>query len=148
MIDCMIEKHNGNLYIAGRFFHLLGSGIYHVCIPLFLLDKTNSLISTTIYFTIIHIPTLLSLLFIGVWLEKRDLKKCLLISNFLSFSIYLIIYLFIVERTFDLNFYIIISFLENINYSAYNVINSSIFSRIIKKDNIEKTNGKKVYLKI
>ena len=80
----MNSKRNGCFLIASRFINCLGSGIYNICIPLYLLANTHSVLTTSIFFSIIQIPAIVLLPFLGVWLEKKNLKHGLMLSNALS----------------------------------------------------------------
>lgn len=137
----MNKKYNGQFIIAARFINLFGSGVYNICIPLYILENTQSLITTSLFFSVIQIPTIILLPILGVWLEKRQLKHCLLISNGISFFLFALLGIFIYHYGFNIYFLIVISLLEKINNSIFNVTSSSIFIRLIDKSKIEKTNG-------
>ena len=77
----MNSKRNGCFLIASRFINCLGSGIYNICIPLYLLANTHSVLTTSIFFSIIQIPAIVLLPFLGVWLEKKNLKLPQTVTN-------------------------------------------------------------------
>lgn len=43
---------NDKIYLISRFINLIGSNIYNICIPLYLLEKFGSLTITGIFFYI------------------------------------------------------------------------------------------------
>lgn len=139
----MKKELNSYSLISSRFINLLGSGIYNICIPLLLLENTNSVLLTSIFFSIIQLPAIFLLPFLGVWLEKKNLKYCLIISNAFSVLLFLSLYIFFIIYGFNFYFLIIISLLEKINSSIFNVVSSTIVSHLIPKDSIGKLNGMK-----
>lgn len=139
----MNKRINNWCLISARFVNLLGSGIYNICVPLFLLKNTGSVLLTSIFFSIIQLPAIFLLPFLGVWLERKNLKYCLIISNALSIFLFFSLNLFLINFGFNFYFLIFISFFEKINSSIYNVASSSIVSRIISKEDIPKLNGMK-----
>lgn len=139
----MKKQMNGYCLIISRFVNLLGSGIYNICVPLFLLKNTNSVFLTSVFFSIIQLPAIFLLPFLGVWLENKNLKHCLIVSNALSIFLFFLLSSFLINFGFNFYFLIIISFIEKINSSIFNVTSSSIVSHIISKDDIPKFNGMK-----
>ena len=139
----MNRNINGYCLISSRFVNLLGSGIYNICVPLFLLKNTNSVFLTSVFFSIIQLPALFLLPFLGVWLENKNLKHCLIVSNAVSISLFLLLNVFLINYGFNFYFLIMISFIEKINSSIFNVSSSSIVSHLIVKDDIPKFNGMK-----
>ena len=139
----MNKKINGYYLISSRFVNLLGSGIYNICVPLFLLKNTNSVFLTSVFFSIIQLPAILLLPFLGVWLENKNLKHCLIVSNAVSIFLFFLLNIFLINYGFNFYFLIMISFIEKINSSIFNVSSSSIVSHLIVKDDIPKFNGMK-----
>ena len=137
----MEKRMNGYFLISARFVNLLGSGIYNICVPLFLLKNTGSVFLTSVFFSIIQLPAVFLLPFIGVWLENKNLKHGLIISNALSIFLFALLNIFLMNFDFSFSFLMIISFLEKINSSVFSVISSSIVSHIISKEDITKLNG-------
>ena len=137
----MNSKRNGCFLIASRFINCLGSGIYNICIPLYLLANTHSVLTTSIFFSIIQIPAIVLLPFLGVWLEKKNLKHGLMLSNALSVLLFTVLNVFLMTEGFHFYFLLGISFLEKINHSAFHVMSSSIFARLIEKEELVQWNG-------
>ena len=137
----MNSKRNGCFLIASRFINCLGSGIYNICIPLYLLANTHSVLTTSIFFSIIQIPAIVLLPFLGVWLEKKNLKHGLMLSNVLSVLLFTVLNVFLMTEGFHFYFLLGISFLEKINHSAFHVMSSSIFARLIEKEELVQWNG-------
>ena len=139
----MEKKINEISFIGARFINLLGSGIYNICIPLFLLKNTGSVLVTSVFFSVIQLPSIFLLPFLGVWMENKNLKYCLIFSNALSIFLFLLLNISLINYGFNFYFLLAISFVEKINSSMFNVASSSIVSRIISKDKIAKLNGTK-----
>lgn len=139
----MEKKLNEISFIGARFINLLGSGIYNICIPLFLLKNTGSVLVTSVFFSVIQLPSIFLLPFLGVWMENKNLKYCLIFSNALSIFLFLLLNVSLINYGFNFYFLLAISFIEKINSSMFNVASSSIVSRIISKDKIAKLNGTK-----
>lgn len=87
----MEKKINEISFIGARFINLLGSGIYNICIPLFLLKNTGSVLVTSVFFSVIQLPSIFLLPFLGVWMENKNLKYCLIFSNALSIFLFLLL---------------------------------------------------------
>ena len=135
--------NNKSYYIASRFLNLIGSNIYSICVPLFLLDKTNSIGLMSMYYTLIQVPAIILLLFIGNYLKDKNLKKIMLISNLVSVFIYGVLYIELNLTRFSFIFFILVSMLEKINSSTFNVASQSAFSSLFCRGEIDKVNGLK-----
>lgn len=92
---------NDKIYLISRFINLIGSDIYNICIPLYLLEKFGSLTITGIFFTLVQIPMIVMLPFIGGFLKNKNLKHIMLISNAISIVIFILIY--VNERSIESN---------------------------------------------
>ena len=125
----MEKKLNEISFIGARFINLLGSGIYNICIPLFLLKNTGSVLVTSVFFSVIQLPSIFLLPFLGVWMEIK-LEYCLIFSNALSIFLFLLLNVSLINYGFNFYFLLAISFVEKINSSMFNVASSSIVSRI------------------
>lgn len=137
----LIKNYNSTYLIISRFINLLGSGIYNISIPLYLLNNTGSIVKTSIFFSSIQIPMIILLPFLGVWIEKYNLKYCLVVSNLISLFLFLSLLLFLSEGDFQYYVLLVLSALGNICSSVFDIASQSIFVRLIAQDKIERVNG-------
>ena len=134
---------NDKIYLISRFINLIGSNIYNICIPLYLLEKFGSLTITGIFFTLVQIPMIVMLPFIGGFLKNKNLKHIMLISNAISIVIFILIYMN--ERSIGSSFFvfIILTMVEKVNVSVFNVSSQSSFSILFEKERIDSINSLK-----
>lgn len=137
----MKDNYNSVYLIVSRFMNLFGSGIYNICIPLYLLSNTNSIVETSIFFSIIQVPAIVLLPILGVWIEKRNLKYCLIVSNVFSFILFICLGLFLSECGFHYYILLFLSILEKLCTSFYDLASQSIFPRLVSQNKIERVNG-------
>lgn len=137
----MKDNHNSTYLIVSRFVNLFGSGIYNICIPLYLLCNTNSIVETSIFFSVIQVPAIMLLPIVGVWLERWNLKYCLIVSNVFSFILFICLGLFLPECGFHYYILLFLSILEKLCTSFYDLASQSIFPRLVSKNKIERVNG-------
>lgn len=80
--------NNEKRYLISRFVNLIGNSIYNICIPLYLLEKFESLMITGAFFTLVQIPMVVLLPFIGSYLKNKNFKayhvsiECYISCNF------------------------------------------------------------------
>lgn len=72
-----IMLNNEKRYLISRFVNLIGNSIYNICIPLYLLEKFESLMITGAFFTLVQIPMVVLLPFIGSFLKNKNLAPLL-----------------------------------------------------------------------
>ena len=74
--------------------------------------------------------------FIGSFLKNKNLKHIMLISNAISIVVFILIYLN--ERSIGSSFFtfIILTMIEKVNVSVFNVSSQSSFSILFEKDRI------------
>ena len=94
--------NNEKRYLISRFVNLIGNSIYNICIPLYLLEKFESLMITGAFFTLVQIPMVVLLPFIGSYLKNKNLKHTMLASNVISVVIFMMV--FINEQFFSSSF--------------------------------------------
>lgn len=134
---------NDKIYLISRFINLIGSNIYNICIPLYLLEKFGSLTITGIFFTLVQIPMIVMLPFIGGLLKNKNLKHIMLISNAISIVVFILIY--VNERSIGSSFFafIILTMIEKVNVSVFNISSQSSFSILFEKERIDSINSLK-----
>lgn len=133
--------NNEKRYLISRFVNLIGNSIYNICIPLYLLEKFESLMLTGAFFTLVQIPMVVLLPFIGSLLKNKNLKHTMLVSNVISVVIFMMI--FINEQFF---LFVILTMLEKINVAIFNISSQSAFPILFAKKDIDEINSLKSVL--
>ena len=100
--------NNEKRYLISRFVNLIGNSIYNICIPLYLLEKFESLMITGAFFTLVQIPMVVLLPFIGSFLKNKNLKHTMLASNVISVVIFIMV--FINEQFFSSSFILFLNY--------------------------------------
>lgn len=138
--------NNEKRYLISRFVNLIGNSIYNICIPLYLLEKFESLMITGAFFTLVQIPMVVLLLFIGSYLKNKNLKHTMLASNVISVVIFMMV--FINEQFFSSSFilFMILTMLEKINVAIFNISSQSAFPILFEKTDIDEINSLKSVL--
>lgn len=138
--------NNEKRYLISRFVNLIGNSIYNICIPLYLLEKFESLMITGAFFTLVQIPMVVLLPFIGSYLKNKNLKHTMLASNVISVVIFMMV--FINEQFFSSSFilFMILTMLEKINVAIFNISSQSAFSILFEKTDIDEINSLKSVL--
>ena len=138
--------NNEKRYLISRFVNLIGNSIYNICIPLYLLEKFESLMITGAFFTLVQIPMVVLLPFIGSYLKNKNLKHTMLASNVISVVIFMMV--FINEQFFSSSFilFMILTMLEKINVAIFNISSQSVFPILFEKTDIDEINSLKSVL--
>ena len=100
--------NNEKRYLISRFVNLIGNSIYNICIPLYLLEKFESLMITGAFFTLVQIPMVVLLPLIGSFLKNKNLKHTMLASNVISVVIFIMV--FINEQFFSSSFILFLNY--------------------------------------
>ena len=138
--------NNEKRYLISRFVNLIGNSIYNICIPLYLLEKFESLMITGAFLTLVQIPMVVLLPLIGSFLKNKNLKHTMLASNVISVVIFIMVY--INEQFFSSSFilFMILTMLEKINVAVFNISSQSAFSILFEKKDIDEINSLKSVL--
>ena len=111
-----------------------------------LLEKFESLMITGAFFTLVQIPMVVLLPFIGSFLKNKNLKHTMLASNVISVVIFVMV--FINEQFFSSSFilFMILTMLEKINVAIFNISSQSAFPILFEKKDIDEINSLKSVL--
>ena len=131
------------LLVLGRFMSFFGSAMYSVCIPLYILKTTGSLVSAGTFFAITRIPIVLITPILGNFVSRHDLKKCLVYADLISSIFFFVLALFMASYGNNLVFLGFISILMGITESVFSISSSSIFIHLVPDNNLERYNGMK-----
>ncbi|QYR55144.1 MFS transporter [Fusobacterium hwasookii] len=134
------KESNIKLLLLGRAVSLFGSTIYLIVLPLYILNITNNLKTTGIFFAAVNLPTTIISIFIGTIIEKFNKKNIILICDFLTSILYFILFLYL-KNFNSLTFLFIISLIVNIISKFFEIASKVLFSEINTTETLEKYNA-------
>ena len=134
------KESNIKLLLLGRAVSLFGSTIYLIVLPLYILNITNNLKTTGIFFAAVNFPTIIVSIFIGTIIEKFNKKNIILICDFLTSMLYFVLFLYL-KNFNSLSFLFLISLLINIVSKFFEIASKVLFSEINTPETLEKYNG-------
>lgn len=134
------KESNIKLLLLGRAVSLFGNTIYLIVLPLYILNITQNLKFTGIFFAAVNLPTTIISIFIGTIIEKFNKKNIILICDFLTSMLYFILFLYF-KNFSSLTFLFLISFLVNIISKFFEIASKVLFSEINTAETLEKYNG-------
>ena len=139
------KESNIKLLLLGRAVSLFGNTIYLIVLPLYILNVTQNLKFTGIFFAAVNLPTTIISIFIGTIIEKFNKKNIILISDFLTSILYFILFLYF-KNSNSLIFLFLISLIINIISKFFEIASKVLFSEINTSETLEKYNGLKIQL--
>ena len=134
------KESNIKLLLLGRAVSLFGSTIYLIVLPLYILNITNNLKTTGIFFASINLPTIIISPLIGTLIEKFNKKNIILICDFLTSILYFILFIYF-KNSNSLIFLLIVSLILNIISKFFEIASKVLFSEINSSETLEKYNG-------
>ena len=134
------KEINIKLLLLGRAVSLFGNTIYLIVLPLYILNTTQNLKTTGIFFAAVNLPTTIISIFIGTIIEKYNKKNIILICDFLTSILYFILFLYF-KNFSSLTFLFLISLLINIISKFFEIASKVLFSEINTVETLEKYNG-------
>ena len=135
------EIYNIILYTLGSLISNLGSTIYSFAIGLYVLDITASSIQFAITLMISFLPSLLITPFAGVFADKFDKKKIVILMDILNGLLFISFYIYINIFGFNLIGIYITAFLTNIITSFFGISFSAAKPQLVNKIHLEKVNS-------
>ena len=139
------KESNIKLLLLGRAVSLFGNTIYLIVLPLYILNITQNLKFTGIFFAAVNLPTTIISIFIGTIIEKFNKKNIILISDFLTSILYFILFLYF-KNSNSLIFLFFISLIINIISKFFEIASKVLFSEINIPETLEKYNGLQSFL--
>lgn len=139
------KESNIKLLLLGRAVSLFGNTIYLIVLPLYILNITQNLKFTGIFFAAVNLPTTIISIFIGTIIEKFNKKNIILISDFLTSILYFILFLYF-KNSNSLIFLFLISLIINIISKFFEIASKVLFSEINIPETLEKYNGLQSFL--
>ena len=134
------KEINIKLLLLGRAVSLFGNTIYLIVLPLYILNTTQNLKTTGIFFAAVNLPTTIISIFIGTIIEKFNKKNIILICDFLTSMLYFILFLYF-KNFSSLTFLFLISLIINIVSKFFEIASKVLFSEINSPETLEKYNG-------
>ena len=134
------KESNIKLLLLGRTVSLFGNTIYLIVLPLYILNITQNLKFTGIFFAAVNLPTTIISIFIGTIIEKFNKKNIILICDFLTSMLYFVLFLYL-KNFNSLSFLFLISLLINIVSKFFEIASKVLFSEINSPETLEKYNG-------
>ena len=134
------KESNIRLLLLGRAVSLFGSTVYLIVLPLYILNLTNNLKTTGIFFAAVNLPTTIVSIFIGTIIEKFNKKNIILICDFFTSILYFILFLYF-KNFSSLTFLFLISLIVNIISKFFEIASKVLFSEINTTETLEKYNG-------
>ena len=139
------KESNIKLLLLGRAVSLFGNTIYLIVLPLYILNITQNLKTTGIFFASINLPTIIISPLIGTLIEKFNKKNIILICDFLTSMLYFILFLYF-KNSNSLIFLLIVSLILNIISKFFEIASKVLFSEINTPETLEKYNGLQSFL--
>ena len=139
------KESNIRLLLLGRAVSLFGSTVSLIVLPLYILNLTNNLKTTGIFFAAVNLPTTIVSIFIGTIIEKFNKKNIILICDFLTSILYFILFLYF-RNSNSLILLFFISLFINIISTFFIIASKVIFSELNTPETLEKYNGLQSFL--
>ena len=139
------KESNIKLLLLGRAVSLFGNTIYLIVLPLYILNITQNLKTTGIFFASINLPTIIISPLIGTLIEKFNKKNIILICDVLTSMLYFILFIYF-KNSNSLIFLLIVSLILNIISKFFEIASKVLFSEINTPETLEKYNGLQSFL--
>ena len=139
------KESNIKLLLLGRAVSLFGNTIYLIVLPLYILNITQNLKTTGVFFASINLPTIIISPLIGTLIEKFNKKNIILICDFLTSMLYFILFIYF-KNSNSLIFLLIVSLILNIISKFFEIASKVLFSEINTPETLEKYNGLQSFL--
>ena len=139
------KESNIKLLLLGKAVSLFGNTIYLIVLPLYILNITQNLKTTGIFFASINLPTIIISPLIGTLIEKFNKKNIILICDVLTSMLYFILFIYF-KNSNSLIFLLIVSLILNIISKFFEIASKVLFSEINNPETLEKYNGLQSFL--
>ena len=139
------KESNIKLLLLGKAVSLFGNTIYLIVLPLYILNITQNLKTTGIFFASINLPTIIISPLIGTLIEKFNKKNIILICDVLTSMLYFILFIYF-KNSNSLIFLLIVSLILNIISKFFEIASKVLFSEINTSETLEKYNGLQSFL--
>lgn len=141
MKNNQISNRNLRFLILGRTVSLFGASIYFISLPLFILQITNSLAQSGLFFSLVSIPSVMITPFLGVLIERINRKHLTIFCDFSVSMIYFCLFFLEINNKMQIAILLVASMIINILSSAFEISTKVLFTELNNKDTIEKYNG-------
>ncbi len=139
-----MKKHrNLNVYIAGRFISLIGSGIQMIALPLYILDLTGSGTLMGVFSFLTLIPMLISAPLAGIIGDRRNRRNVMIYMDVGRGSLICLFGLLALFGGFNIYILFGLQAFISIMDSIFNSSSSALLPDLIPKDEMIEANAKK-----
>lgn len=139
----MEQRRNIVLLLLGRTVSTFGAAFYLIALPLFMLKTTENLAHTGVFFTLSSLPALLVTPFLGVFVEKVNRKRLIVVCDLLTALVYFVLLMAPEASTSYLPLLFAGTVLINIIAHAFDIGSKLIFSELLDDTVLERYNGMK-----
>lgn len=139
----MTTSRNIHQLLGSRALSEFSSNMYAIVLPLVILGLSGSLADVGIYYSMIKIPSVLLLPFIGIFVERISRKKLILGCNLLLLCLFIIQLIVFSSSEVTLLFLTVMGIGINVIASINDISTRVIFSEIVPKEQLEHYNGTK-----
>lgn len=138
------SQQNIILLLMGRTVSRFGSAFYLIALPLYVLQMTGSLAQTGVFFSLSSLPSLVVTPFLGVFVDKMNRKRLLVVCDLLTAALYALLLLPLKAEMF-LPLLFVVTVLINVLSNAFEIGSKLMFSELTTPETIEKYNGIKSF---
>lgn len=138
-----VQKRNTALLISGRFISILGSGIQLVAISLYILEKTGSGALMGLFALVSLVPSLIISPFAGVFGDRLNRKKLMMLADFIRGILVALLALFTVDGFLSLLLLFSLQILISGMDSIFNAGSDGILPDLVPQGELHKVNAAK-----
>lgn len=138
-----ISKTNIYRLLTLRGFSQFGTSMYEIVLPLLVLELTGSLTNVGMFYSVIKLPGILLLPFLGVLVERFSRKKILFFCNLLMFTIFFIQFIFFSMGNIWIALLALLGMMMSISNSVSDIATRVLFTENVPRNQLEKWNGTK-----
>ena len=128
------------LFLA-QLISCCGDSIFNIALPWFLLEVTGSKVQTGLIATSAYLPALMLGLFAGVFIDRYDHKKIMLISDFFRFALILMVPISIKFNFFSISFIGFIVFSTSCFSTLFHPARDCFVPHIVSDKNLPNVNS-------
>ncbi|MBW8383551.1 MAG: MFS transporter, partial [Youngiibacter sp.] len=134
-------KRNTAVFLAGQSLSLFGSSLVQYAITWYITLTTDSGFMLTLSMLFGFLPQLIVSVFAGVWADRHDRKKLIILSDLAIASSTFILALMFMSGMRSLEAIFAVSFIRSIGAGIQTPSVSAILPQLVPKDKLMKING-------
>lgn len=141
--DSQKRMRNVRLLLFGRSISLMGTGIYTICLPLYILNVTGSLTQMGFYYALTALPAAAITIPLGVFVERKNHKYLLIACDLASGLLFAAMSVLSVNQQLDMVSLYLFGMVLGVIDRIFYLSSSVLFSELNTADTLEKMNGLK-----